>query len=196
MFRTRLGSSVAVLAASVGFAGACRADVMVNATMTVDNLFTAYISTDDTVAGSQFLSGANWPDTFQGSATISAPGTYYLHIAAVDQGPPAMFIGLFTLAGTGATFSNGTQQLLTGVSDWQVSPTGFGGASTAPVDIGPNGSGPWGNFPLMGAAHYVWAPNSPLTAFFSATITVTPAPQGAGVLVLAGVLGAARRRRR
>jgi hypothetical protein len=180
--------------ALVAGAAVCRADVTLFADMTVDNAFTTYISTSDNVAGTQFLTGNSWPNNVSGSIDLTAPGTYYLHVAAVDQGPPAMFIGLFSLTGTGATFSNGTQQLTTEIIDWRVSATGFGGTSSIPIDIGPNGSGPWGNFPTLSSAHFIWAPDAPLTAFFSTTITVVPAPAGAGVLALAAIVGVRRRR--
>jgi hypothetical protein len=180
--------------ALVAGAGVCRADVTLFADMTVDNAFTAYISTSDNVAGTQFLAGNNWQINATGSTVLTAPGTYYLHVAAVDLGPPAMFIGLFSLTGTGGSFSNGTQLLATEITDWRVSVTGFDGASSVPIDIGPNGTGPWGTFPTMTGAHFIWAPDAPLTAFFSTTITVVPAPAGTGLLALAAIVGFRRRR--
>jgi hypothetical protein len=176
-------------------ASSASAQVTLNASMTVDNLFTASISTDPTMEGTSFLSGANWPQTFTGSTTLTDPGTYYLHITAVDQGPPAMFIGLFTLDSVNATFSNGTQSLVTNTADWTVSATGYGDPGVTPLDIGPNGIGPWGNFPGMGPdAHFIWHPNLPLTAYFTAVITVVPAPATFLPLASIGLLALRRRR--
>jgi hypothetical protein len=183
------GVSVALAAA-----GVCRADVTLSADMTVDNTFTAYISASDNAPGTQFLTGNNWPTNVSGSTVLTAPGTYYLHVAAVDLGPPAMFIGLFSLTGTGASFANGTQLLTTEVTDWRVSAGGFDGAGIASIDIGPNGTGPWGTFPTLQNAHYIWAPNAPLTAYFSTTISVVPSPAGSAILALAGILLLHRRR--
>lgn len=156
---------------------AASAQVTLNAAVTADNLFTAYISTDPTVQGDSFLSGANWPQTFQGSTALTDAGTYYLHIVATDQGPPMMLIGSFTLDSTNATFSNGGQSLVTNTTDWTVNATGFADPGVTPLDLGPNGTGPWGNFPAMGPdAHFIWHPNLPSTAFFTTVITVVPSP--------------------
>lgn len=171
------------------------AQVTLSAAATADNAFTAYISTDPLANGSSFLSGDSWPTTFTGSTSLPGGGTYYLHVLAQDFGPPAMFIGRFTLDGADATFQNGTQTLVTNTADWRVSNSAFGVGEVAPLDIGPNGSGPWGNFPLMGPdAHFLWHPNGGLTAYFSTTITVVPAPTGA--LALAGGAMLLTRRRR
>jgi len=46
-----------------------------------------------------------------------------------------------------------------------------------PVDIGPNGAGPWGNFPLMSGARFIWAATDPTQSFFSTAITPVVAAQ-------------------
>ena len=185
-----LGIAIPFIAVAASHAGV----TTLNASLTADNLFTAYISTDDSLAGTAFASGASWPQTFNGSFDFLDAGTYYLHVAAVDQGLPAMFIGRFTLSGTDATFANGTQELLTNTTDWRVSSTGFNGVFGAPADLGPNGTSPWNSFPQMTTAHFIWAPNNPGTAFFSTTITVVPTGSSA-VLFSAGLLTMMRRRR-
>ena len=104
-----------------------------NVTMTVDNYFTAYISTDDTVAGTPFLSSDNWQVPVSGSYTFPGAGTYYLHVAAGDQGGPRAFLGDFALTDAFGAFENGGQYLLTGTSNWLVSSTGFGADYSAPI---------------------------------------------------------------
>src|SRR5436190_8268504 len=131
--------SCVVLAAAAGalvLSASVTAQVTLNASMTVNNLFTASISTSPVSAGVTFLSGANWQQTFSGNFVFPGPGTYYLQIAAIDQGPPAMFIGQFSLAGgAGSTFSNGAASLLTNTSNWVVSNTGFGANTVSPLDL-------------------------------------------------------------
>jgi hypothetical protein len=188
-----------ILTAAVGaslISASVSADVTLSASMTVDNLFTASISDSPTSAGTTFLTGANWQQTFSGSFVFPGPGTYYLQIAAIDQGPPAMFIGQFSLTGdAGSMFSNGTASLLSGVSDWVVSNTGFGVNTVAPLDLGPNGTGPWGHVAgVDDAAHFVWAPTFTSAVYFSSVITVVPSPAGAAAIGI-GVLALARRRR-
>lgn len=169
-----------------------------SASMTADNQFTASISTSAGSAGSAFLSGTNWPSTYSGSTDLSAPGTYYLHIRAEDVGRPAMFIGNFSLSGTDATFANGTQNLLTSINpgDWSAALDTYGGTDVGVVDIGPNGTSPWGNYAAMGDARFIWATGSPtpLVAYFTTVITVVPAP-GAASLVLLGLAAASKRHR-
>lgn len=182
------------MATSTGLAGV----VTLSATMTADNLFSAYVSDKADAVGASFLNGGSWPTTYNGSTDLTTPGTYYLHIRAEDVGRPAMLIGNFTLTGDDATFSNGTQQLLTDAStgDWSASLSGFGGPSVGVIDLGANGTGPWGNFPAMGDARFIWAEGSPspLVAYFRTTITILPAPSGLGALAFVG-LAATRRRR-
>lgn len=172
--------------------------VTLSGTATVDNQMTVSISTDPFVAGTTFITGNSWPTLDSGSINLSQAGVYYLHVLGVDVGRPAMFIGSFSLSNTNATFANGTQSLLTSANpgDWSASLTGFGGPDVGIADLGPNGTGPWGNFAPLGSARFIWSTGSPtpLTVYFSTTITVVPAPAGlAGFGLLA--LGATRRRR-
>ncbi len=189
----RLHASAALLLAC---AAAANAQVTLNAAMTADNLFTAYISTSVTLEGTSFLSGSNWQQTFGGSTVLTDAGTYYLHVAATDQGPPMMFIGQFSLDSTNATFANGTQSLLTNATDWTVSETGFGVSITPPSDLGANGSGAWGMRPdIAPEARFLWHSNNPATAYFTTVITVVPAPAAFVPLASLGLLSIRRRRR-
>ncbi|CAN5859452.1 hypothetical protein BH11PLA1_BH11PLA1_18140 [soil metagenome] len=172
------------------------AQVTLNAAINVDNVFTAFISTSPTLAGTSIANGISWPTTTSGTYVFPGAGTYYLHVLATDQGPPAMFIGTFSLSNAaGSTFSNGGTSLLTNATDWVVSNTGFGMNETAPLDIAGNPGGAWGNLPGQAVgARFLWAPTFTPTVYFSTVITVVPAPAAAAALGLAG-LAAARRRR-
>jgi hypothetical protein len=176
-------------------ASSASAQVTLNATMTADNAFTAFISSDPTAAGTSFLSGNNWPQTFTGSVILPGAGTYYLNITAQDFGAPMMLIGLFTLDDASAVFQNGQQSLVTNSTDWTASSTGYADAGVTPANLGPNGTGPWGTFPAIGSdARFIWHPQSPSTAYFTTVITVVPAP--AAVIPLASLALLAARRRR
>ena len=172
--------------------------------MNVDNLFTAYLSTNDTLLGTPIGSGTNWPTTYSVGGPLTGGVPNYLHVLATDQGGPRMFIGQFSLSDTGFSFSNGTQGLLTNASNWQVSNTGFGVSYVPVSDEGPNGCCAWGNIPAVDAnARFIWGDLATSVVYFSTTITPNrvggnPIPEpgsllllGTGLLSLAGV----RRRR-
>jgi hypothetical protein len=183
-----------VAAVCVG-SSAALAQVELEARMTVDNLFEAYISTSELAQGSLFLTGNNWTVPVSGTVALPGPGTYYLHVRAQDQGPPAMFIGEFTLNSPLATFENGTQSLLTNTSDWRVSSTGFGVNYVTPSDLGGNGTFPWGMASgISPNARYLWHPAGGTLVFFATTITVVPAPGALAALGLMGAMGLRRRR--
>ncbi len=196
-----LSLGVAALALAAGSQAAVAGTIslgsaVLSASMTVDNSFEASISTSPTAAGTVFLSGSNWPSTFTGSQLVSGPGTYYLHVRAQDSGRPEMFIGRFTLTGLGATFANGTQELVTNITDWVVSTSAFGVDTTAPIFLGDNGASPWGNFVAMGSsADFIWSPQYVNgVAFFTASFTIVPSPAAATLLGLSGLVAARRRR--
>ncbi len=188
-------SFVAAAAALLALTSAGSAQVTLHATMTADNLFTASISTSPDVAGTSFLSGANWQQMFNGSVILPDAGTYYLNITATDQGAPMMLIGLFTLDSTDASFQNDGQSLVTNAVDWTSSATGFADPGVAPTDIGPNGTGPWGTAVGVGPdARYIWHPGFPATAYFTTVITVVPAPAALVPVASIGLLALRRRR--
>lgn len=184
---------VGALAAVVGVGSSALAQVTLTGFATADNAFQASISTSPTSAGTPWFSGNNWPSTFSSSIDVSAPGTYFLQVAAQDFGRPEMFLAQFLMSGDGA-FSNGGQVLVTNATDWVVSNSGLGVDTTAPLVVGNNGAGPWGFFPQMGPdAQFLWSPQYTGVAYFTATFTVAPAP-GAAVALGACVLGVRRRR--
>jgi hypothetical protein len=184
-----------VVALAAASAAPAFAQVSLHASINVDNVFTAYVSTSPTDLGTPILSGDNWGVTYSTDYAFSSAGTYYLHVVATDQGRPEMFIGTFTLNNAnGSTFSNGTTDLLTNATNWVVSNTGVGVNTIAPADYAANGGGAWGNLPGQSpAAHYLWAPDYTSTVYFTTVINVVPTP---GALVGFGLLGAAAVRRR
>ncbi|MFT3684540.1 MAG: hypothetical protein QM783_06355 [Phycisphaerales bacterium] len=184
-----------VVALAVGAAAPAFAQVSLMGWVNVDNVFTAYISTSPTDLGTPFMSGDSWPTTYTGNYVFPSAGTYYLHVLATDQGRPEMFIGTFELQNAnGSTFSNGADALLTNTSNWVVSNTGVGMNTSAPLDLGQNGGGAWGNLPGQAPlAHFLWAPDYTPTVYFTTVINVVPTP---GALVSLSLLGTAALRRR
>ncbi len=172
-----------------------------------DNGYEIFISTNDSLAGTSFGSGENWPTTFTDvSANLTAGVTNYLHVRAYDVGGIAMFIGEFFLSDAGFAFGNGTQSMLTGDAGLQVSLTGFGSGYSATSDLGPDGTGPWGNRPnINDTARFVWSSDAynHNEVFFSAAINPTDVPENdvpePGTLAIFGMglagLGFMRRRR-
>ena len=59
-----IACAVATLASSAAYA------TTVTSTLNVDNAFTAYISTDDNVAGTEYSSGASWQTAITGTGTL------------------------------------------------------------------------------------------------------------------------------
>jgi PEP-CTERM motif len=168
--------------------------------LTVDDAFTAYLSTSDAVAGTALVSGTSWTSAQSFSATLNAGQTYYLHVAGRDvYGVISAFLGSFNLT-PDAQFSNGTQFLVTNTTDWQVSATGFGNGYAAPNSLGANGANPWGNLGgIAPNAEWIWTgPGQLGEAYFSTKITVAAVPEPesyALMLTGLGLVGAVVRRR-
>jgi hypothetical protein len=187
--------AVALLSSTAAYA------TTVTSILNVDNKFTAYISTDDSVAGTQFSNGQNWPAAISGTAALTDGVTNYLHILAEDLGGIAMLLGTFTLSDANFSFANGLQIMLSGDAGLEVSTTGWGsyGATT---DLGPNGTSPWGTRGPSLDADYVWsadAQNDNLV-YFSAAISydvaTVPVPAALPLLALGlGGLGLLGRRK-
>jgi hypothetical protein len=192
MTRSNLLASLAVAGLAAALTTTANAQITLAGFATADNFFTASVSTSATAAGPTWFTGNSWPTTFSGTLDITDAGTYYLHVIAQDFGRPEMFIGHFTITGDGV-FANGTQTLVTNDTDWVVSTSNPGVDTTAPIIIGPNGSGPWGSYSNMPGASFIWAPQyANGIAYFTASFTVIPAP----TTTAAGLLGLVALRRK
>jgi len=168
--RTLLAASLAL-----SFATGASATTLTG-NITADDAFVAYLSTDNSVAGTELTSSNSWQSPSSFSAALTQGTTYYLHIAARDlYGSPSALLGSFNLSGSGFSFSNGTQSLVTNAADWTVNTTGFGAAGTTPYDgFGANGVGPWGTMGSIAPnARWIWSGPSGTVgqAYFSTTIT-------------------------
>jgi hypothetical protein len=161
---------------------------LLSGSLTVDDAFTAYISTSDTVAGTSVASGTSWPTTITFTAGLTPGVTNYLHVMATDGSPPNGFLGSFSLSGTGFQFADGTQSLNTAPSTFLMSTSAFGTNYVTPTSSGFNGVTPWGFFSGMSAsAQWLSFPASS-TVYFSAPIYAVPEPETAALLAL-GVVG-------
>lgn len=185
------GILAAVIVAAPQWAGATVLSGKVNA----DNEFWAYLSTDDSVQGTQIGTGNSWGTTYPFAAMLTPGVTNYLHVKALDGGPPAAFLGAFSLSDGQFVFVNGTDSLLTNTADWKVSVTGFGAGYSTPTFSGLNGVGPWYNQPeISQTAAWLWNDQGGNPSYFSTAINVVPEPAGLSVLALGGMGLLCRRR--
>lgn len=129
----------------------------ISGTLTVDNEFEWYISTDDNAQGNIVASGNNWTQSYSGAANLAAGQTYYIHVKATDVGGPEFFVGNFQLSG-GFEFANGTQTLRTNTAEWQVSNTGWNNYGN-PIFVGNSlYQWPWyGAVASFHPAQLIWA---------------------------------------
>ena len=187
-----------------------RADVTVlNYTIQTDDSYQMFLSTDNSVQGDLISSGTGWNSTHAGTLNIDLiPGkTYFLHVYGDNFGlGPAGFLGIFSLSGSNAVFSNNTTNLLTNIANWQVnssgsiSPTAYNAALwntssyIAPMSAGNNnGSALWSpNASINSNAQWIWSNfDQPIQAgtfnydsYFTTQITSEPVPEPSSMILL------------
>jgi PEP-CTERM motif len=101
-----------VVALSLGVASA---ETLTFITATVDDSFTAYISTSDSTLGTEFDIG--------NTMTLNAGLDYFIHVVVTNDCCAAGWGGQFTLSGGSDRFANetATEQTASTPSDWQAS---------------------------------------------------------------------------
>jgi hypothetical protein len=191
-----------------------------NMTTTVDNSYSVYLSTSDSVLGTLIGSGppatgtADWRTPSSFSTPLGPDGQYFIHVVAVNDPPPGnpgqnpdAFLGSFSISGD-YHFSNGLTALDTDTTHWKAKdvlstspwlvPTG------TPQQFALNGGGIWGFAGVLPGinptAAWIWSnPDNLQFAFFSTEITAnTPLPAAVWLLgsVLAGGAGVGGWRKR
>jgi hypothetical protein len=176
----------------------------VTVTMTVDNAFTAYISTSDSVLGTQILTGTTWEQVLTTTEGL-ANATNYLHVVATNEGGPGGVVGQFSLSDPAFQFANGSQSLLTDAAYWTYSSSGFGSGMAAPVGYHQNdGLEHWPVRPgISQSAYWIWdsvTENAAGPLYFSTPIfyqgSDVPEPATFGLLGAGLALGFLYRRAR
>jgi hypothetical protein len=154
-------------------------------TLTVDDDFEIYVSTDDSVPGTLLGGGSTvsrgWENSYAFTAALTPGVTNYVHVKGWDlNGLIAGFVGEFLLSDASFKFGNGTQHLLTGSSTWQISDTGFGVGYYSPGDIARNGDAPAPWYVtirgISGDAMWIWSHGGLYTdtpRYFSLPVFVT-----------------------
>ena len=155
--------------------------------LNVDNGYVAYVSTNNSVQGTQVGAGNNWGATYQfAGVNLDAGQDYYLHVYAYDQGWIAGFLGEFNLTGSDHLFANGQTNLTTNIIDWDVSTTGWGNYQDA-TSVGANGSWPWGYRPGVSSnADWIWSadPYNNDHAYFTTLISAAEVPEPSSLMLL------------
>ena len=121
------GALVATGAPATAFA-----DVLTG-TMTVDNGYFAYVSTSNNTLGTLIGSGTNWPTSTSVASSNLGPGTYYLHIEAINQGLWGGVLG---------NFSVGSQSFSTSGTGWAAVFNNYNSSFTPQPWVAPDFSNP------------------------------------------------------
>jgi hypothetical protein len=166
--------------AAIGFAAPAAANAAtLGMSLTADNEFKVYLSTNNNVLGTFIGSGSNWQTAYNFSGiTLTAPQTYYIQIigtnwTSADHNPdhtqygsgslngapnnPSAILGSFTVSDPSYHFANGSTNLLTGPGYILGTPALDNTSWTKPTTLvqvfQQNGGGIWGavnNGPIAG----------------------------------------------
>ncbi len=217
-------SFIGVAAAAVLFSGVGAQAATLTGTLSADNEYAAFISTNDAVLGTYLTSGYDWTSAQTFNTTLNPGQTYYLHVVAnnwyglsnMNGGNPDAFLGSLSLSGPGFQFANGLQTLNTDQADWRVvahsyqtltGPLNWVTPNETPDQWATNGdtSSIWyRNHGLITGispdAGWIWAHiDTGGEALFSTTITSDAVPEPAAWALMIGgfgLAGAMLRRRR
>jgi hypothetical protein len=134
------------LAAILGLCSVLVAPVVattLTATITADDDFQMYVSTDDSVLGTFVGEGSTengiWASSFTFNYDLTPGVVNYIHVVAWDlYEVKTAFLGEFWLSDAGFRFRNNTQILTTESADWDISDTGFNTGYYTPDMIGGN----------------------------------------------------------
>ena len=166
--------------------------------MVADDFFEAYISTDDSVQGTQFAAQTQtWQfGTVTGNVALTPGMTHYLHVRARDVfGAPSMLVGQLGLSDALFEFENQSQSLLTNSTEWKLSLSGFGSGYTTPTIVGQNGQNVWGTQGGISlSALRIWSSQTQGEHYFSVRINPVPEPATMTALVLGGAALIRRRK--
>ncbi len=171
-------------AAVIGLAAplAAQADTL-TLTVTADNAYALYLSTDNSVLGTQFANtyggpASQWATDTTYTVNLIAP-VYYLHVVGSNYttdnglwgtsgtpngtgGNPDGFLGQFSLGGTNYVFGNGTASLVTNTTNWTAIAAPNNSSWTTPISAaqsyGQNGVAPWGTIGnISPSAYWIWS---------------------------------------
>ena len=199
---TRICSSVVVVLATSISAISAQAATL-NLSITADNAFAVYLSTNNAVLGT--LIGTNyggpagqWSSSVSLSEGPLSGSPLYVQVIGTNYTlanglwttgtPPSgdnpnAFLGELTITGSGYVFSNGSTTLYTNTTNWSGIPAPNNTTWTPPIpggvlSYGLNGVGPWGLVPgISGSAEWIWSsPDNFSYANFSTELTAVPLP--------------------
>lgn len=154
--------SIGLMAALALFGAAASVQATtLTGTMTADNAFSAFLSTNDTALGAQIGSGTYWPQSSSLTPTTLTAGTYYLHIEAINIDSVGGFSAVLNLSDTGYHFANGSQTLTTDPANLAYWSASYNSNTTTPQTwVQPTGgvlqdtSYNWGN--VAGTSNWIW----------------------------------------
>jgi hypothetical protein len=177
----------AILVAAIGLVAPMSAQATtLSLTVTADNAYALYLSTDDGILGT-LIPGSNtyggpagqWSTATTYTVDLTAP-VYYLHVIGSNYTPdnglwsnggtpngtggnPNAFLGHFSISGGGGyAFNNSSTSLDTEATDWFGIAVADNASWTTPVNnvqsFGANGVAPWGFISgIPASAEWIWS---------------------------------------